>query len=72
MLLPVFVSPFPQPPPPQESAETVAASAAAEPVDFEAMDAEKTTAQKRNACSAVHPSNWPFAKQALNASLVIF
>jgi hypothetical protein len=24
----------------------------------------KTAAQKRSACSAVHPSNWPFAKQA--------
>jgi hypothetical protein len=31
----------------------------------------KTAAQKRSACSTVHPSNWPFAKQALNASLVM-
>jgi hypothetical protein len=32
----------------------------------------KTAAQKRSACSVVHPSNWPFAKQALNPLLVMF
>jgi hypothetical protein len=32
----------------------------------------KTAAQKCSACLAVHPSNWPFTKQALNPSLVMF
>ncbi len=31
----------------------------------------ETAVQKCSACSAVHPSNWPFAKQALNASLAM-
>jgi hypothetical protein len=32
----------------------------------------KTAAQKRSACSAVHPSNKPFAKQAAKVSLAMF
>jgi hypothetical protein len=31
----------------------------------------KTAAQKCSACLAVHPSNWLFAKQALNTSLAM-
>jgi hypothetical protein len=40
MLLPIFCLALSHPPPP-ESAETVSASAAADPVDFEAMAAEQ-------------------------------
>ncbi len=36
------------------------------------MALSETAAQKRSTCSAFHPSIQPFAKQALNASLVTF
>jgi hypothetical protein len=52
-----FLSRPPKPSSPPESAETVAASAAADPVDFKALDAEQILAQKRSTCLAVHPSN---------------
>jgi hypothetical protein len=32
----------------------------------------KTAWQKRSACSPVHPTNWPFAKQVHNDSLAIY
>jgi hypothetical protein len=59
-------------PSPPEPTGNVAAAAAADPVDFEAMAAEQIAAQKRSVCSAEHLSNLPFAKQALIAWLGMF
>jgi hypothetical protein len=67
---PIFLS-CPSPSPPR-SAETVTASAAADPVNFEAMAAKQTAAQKHSACSVAHPSNWLSAHQVPNASLAMF
>jgi hypothetical protein len=58
-------------PPPPESAETVAASVAADPVNSMLWSPSKTAAHKRSTCFVVHPPNLPFAKQALNTSLVM-
>jgi hypothetical protein len=46
--------PFPIP---EASGNVAALTAAANPVDFEAMAASKIAAWKRSGCSAVHPSS---------------
>jgi hypothetical protein len=51
---------------------TVAATVAADPVDFEQWLPSKIAVQKRSVCSAEHLSNLPFAKQALTAWLEKF
>jgi hypothetical protein len=51
---------------------SVAATSAADPVDFEEMAAEQTVAQKCSVCWATNLSNWLSARQVLNAWLEMF
>ncbi len=59
-------------PSPPERTGNVATAAAANPVGFKAMAANKIAAQKRSVCLEEHLSNLPFAKQVLTAWLGMF